>query len=280
MNTLAYDHNLARVTSVEEGRVELAYDLDRARWPWLALPARHPVLLEKYQYFSAMTGLDALEAFEPGTFTALTQFSWECPDLDGPPELATHGVCVRTATGFELGLSLADGRELVRSRGSGFAFTDRDFKTWRARSREKARTAAAKAASVAFAPVSSVSPGLDGRSLVSALETVDGRRQSLALVSTDSGFHPAHPFHTGSGDHVNAGHLFDAVLQVAHLVLGATAPLECVAGAAEFFRFVELDVPFTITLADRATTERGERELRLDVGQLGRDNARIILRVR
>lgn len=277
--TLAYDRNFCRVTAVRGMEASLTYDLDHQRWPWLALPAFHPVLVEKYQYFSSVTTGWVVLDQAPSVQSALTQMTWRCSPASFSGEQAKHGHCKlwqrERDMGYELVTQLANGQEVTRYTGAGFAFADRDFKTWRAKSR---KTALAQCGEFDFEPAKPTTVGLEagGLSYVTPLSEINGQPATTACVMTDNGFHPAHPFHTGSGDHVNAGHLFDCVQQAAHLVLQARQPLTCTGGRAEFMRFVELDVPFTIRLEARVTAE-GEARLSFALAQLGRDNARITL---
>jgi len=274
-SSLVYEHNFARVTKVEPERVELAYDLDHARWPWLALPAQHPVLIEKYQYFGVLSAVWALGVYDPKVQTALTQFEWTCLPIEDEPRLPTLGVCTPTtmndAVGFDLTLG-SEGQSLVTSRGGGFAFTDRDFPAWRKRSREKA-LAAGGGQQIDLAPPEDVGLDAGGRSFVSRRDRDDDGPLVRALVPTDGGFYPAHPFHTGSGDHVNAAQLFDCALQAAQLVCGE--PRSCRGGGAAFTRFVELDVPFELHVDE----VRGDKGLavQIRVRQLDRDCGQIRL---
>lgn len=281
MTTLAYDHNLARVTALHPDRVELAFDLDHDRWPWLALPPQHLVLLEKYQYFGSLTALWAMKLFDPGVFTALTWFEWTCPAVSADAGYGVRGACGKWATGsaegFTFDVDAANGERLLTSRGAGVAFPNRDYKSWRARSKHKTRAAYEALGSpipTGFAAPSAVGLGANGVSFVTPLKTDDDGPFCDALVSLTTGFHPQHPFHTGSGDHVNAGHLFDCVLQATHLVVGAS--VRCVAGRAEFTRYVELGVPFRIRLAARAADDT----LVFHLSQLGRRNGVITYTVR
>jgi hypothetical protein len=129
-----------------------------------------------------------------------------------------------------------------------------------------------------MAPASAVGVGARGRSFVTRLHETGGAPAVTAFVPAQGGFHPRHPFHTGSGDHVNAGHLFDCVLQAAHL-FHAGAPLVCTGGEARFTRFVELDVPFSITCCGREGVDAGVR-LEMGIAQAGRENALIVLDLR
>ncbi|MEL6184954.1 MAG: hypothetical protein AAFU79_10045 [Myxococcota bacterium] len=83
-NSLAYERNFARVTSVTHDRVHLTFDTEDA-WPWLSLPARHPVLLEKYQYFGVLSAVWAAKLMNPADITALTEFHWSAVDAASAP---------------------------------------------------------------------------------------------------------------------------------------------------------------------------------------------------
>ena len=59
---------------------------------------------------------------------------------------------------------------------------------------------------------------------------------------------------SGSGDHVNATHLAEAVRQYAALALGKGAGLPS-GGAMRFRRYVELGVPFEIVACEEELVE-------------------------
>lgn len=279
---LVYEHNFCRIERVDGMQVSLGYDLNRDRWPWLALPPDHPVLVEKYQYFSAVTAGWAVFDRASSAHSALTKLVWTCEAASVQGEHATRGRCTlwqnERDMGYELVTHTEAGQAVVTFRGEGFAFADRDFKAWRAKARQAAFD---QTPSVDFAPAGPASVGLDanGVSFVSPLRDTGGLPYATALVTTARGFHPAHPFHTGSGDHVNAGHLFDCALQTAHLVLNADVPLRCIGGKAEFKRFIELDLPFTIGLRRRGQTGASVSQLEFLLSQTARENAIITLEV-
>jgi hypothetical protein len=280
--SLVYEHNFARVTAIDGARVALAYDLDPGRWPWLALPTHHPVLVEKYQYFSGVTAGAVVDPASSTTVAALTRFRWSCTPAAWRGHHPTTGTCEPWGRDGRLGFTLvigdAEGHDVYVASGEGFVFADRDFPAWRERSR-RAATAHVHAPTIEPAPASAVGLGPGGRSFVTMVEEAAGRPTVTALVPTSGGFHPDHPFHTGSGDHVNAGHLFDCVLQAAHLFLGGqhAVPLACTGGEAQFLRFVELDVPFTIALRRRDPGADAHVRLEVSVAQVGRENAVIAL---
>jgi hypothetical protein len=241
------------------------------------------VLVEKYQYFSAVTA-GGIANPDSTTATALTQFRWTCAPEAGRSGHATSGACELwkrdEALGFSLIIHDAARRPVYRASGEGFEFSDRDFPAWRERSRQATRAAAGTVA-IDTAPASAVGVGPQGRSFVTPVQQAGGMPTVTALVPTRDGFHPRHPFHTGSGDHVNAGHLVDCVLQAAHLVhTRGGVGLVCTGGEAQFSRFVELNVPFTIAIRRLERTEDAGLRMETVLAQAGRENARIMLDLR
>jgi len=67
-------------------------------------------------------------------------------------------------------------------------------------------------------------------------------------VTKENGFVPGHPYHGGSGDHVNSGHLLDAAQQAVRILCGSQMEV-CTGGEATFKRYVELGYPFCISVA-------------------------------
>ena len=271
---LAYSENFARVVSVAENRAQLAFELEHARWPWLSLPPQHPVLIEKYQYFGMLTGMWALSGTDPELQTALTQLSWRCPPLR-EPALAERGVCTYEHEGeqelLRLDLQTPAGELLCDMRAIGVVFATRDFAKWRAMARTAALDAGRELPMPARARPETVGLGPEGRALVSPLREQDGRLACTGFVGAEA-FHPRHPFHTGSGDHVNAGHLFDCALQAAHLALESSSPRSCSGGEASFARYLELELPFEISVLGRTPTK-----VAMAMHQLGKPCAQIDL---
>lgn len=279
MNIVDHPRNFARVAAAHADRVELTFIPDGA--PWFSLLPQHLVLLEKYQFFGSLTALDAMKLVDPTRSTALTHFRWTTPVV--PPEtgFGTRGTCTRVdradGAAFTLDVFAADGTCLMTCLGEGVIFANRDFAGWRAQTKENARAAwAALDAPIAVepAPPSAVGLGAGGVSFVARPRQVDGTLVVDALVTQAGGFHPAHPFHGGSGDHVNAAQMFDCVMQASHLVLDADRPLHCLAGDARFARYIELDIPFRLTLVERGLAD-GNPTLTWRLSQLGRENATI-----
>ncbi len=278
--SFAYEHNPTRVTDVTQGPdetcVELAFDLETAPLPWRSLDPRHPVVIEKLQYLSGMTALMATGGLSSGQGSALTEVTWSSGDghLVGH---AARGVCrllgsfADLASGegrFELSLYDAAGVRVADLTGAGVVFDARESGARRAAAKAKARSAVAEGPRH-FVDNTQVGLPTGGISFLGPI----GDDAARALVSRDRAFHPAHPFHTGSGDHVNAGHLLDVVFQFAHLVIGR--PLTWVAGSARFRRFVELDVPFVVKLEDRRPGSH-EEALAVTIHQLERPCAEAV----
>lgn len=257
MARLAYAHNLARVLSASPEVVELALDLEPARWPWLALPARHPVLLQKLLYFASLTALSASGNASDDAYSAMTGVSWtHALGPDSP--IPTRARCTFMPTEHGDGFELVLGDGVATFRGTGVAL-DFDVPAWRAVTRAEVLAKAEAAPAIA-----------DGRFVVVDEANADGTFVAQGLVTTEGGFHPGHPFHTGSGDHVNVSHLVDCVAQVAEAQLGAD-PLSCTGGRGVFRRFVELDVPFV--LKGHITGQR----IDASITQVGEANGKVSL---
>lgn len=262
-NSLAYERNFARVTSVTHDWVHLTFDTEDA-WPWLSLPARHPVLLEKYQYFGVLSAVWAAKLMDPTHLAALTEFRWRARASASAPSFGRCQV-PRADRGERYRLELYGepgdpGLPQAALWGTGVNLGAGDVRALRAASRAKALRRAANLPR----------PELEGARFVTPPRAEGGRLHARGLVTSQEGFHPAHPFHTGSGDHVNAAQLFDCALQLASFVFEEEGLGErCASGAARFSRFVELDVPF------ETQTWIRERTVETSFTQLGRANCRI-----
>lgn len=275
-------HNFVTIQSLADGRAELRFDLNQVRWPWLSLPASHPVLQDKYLYFSTLTVYIAQGQFDDSVLTALTQVQWKMFPTGGDQSHPDHGIFNSIMEdgrlGFELTGYTAHGNKVFEQTGRGRDFPIATFRAMRAASRAEA-LATLSPATLNFAAPDAL--GLDaatGVSFVTAAQELNGERWVEAQVDSATGFHPQHPFHTGTGDHVNAGHLLDCALQAAHAFLGGE--LECVGGQAKFKRYVELDLPFSVRLLEAKSAESNKPTLKLLVSQAKRENALIELALR
>lgn len=278
--TLGYAHNFARITATSGDYYDIEFDLKADRWPWLALPPWHPVLMNKYQYFAAMSASWAAGILRPGVHTALTKLSWTCdPSLKTLPPWGRCGHWRRESNmGFQLSLGTPDAPDQATMEGTGHTFEDRDFGAWRNKSKQSARALAAPRYPFPAA-LDEVGLAPQGVRFVGELHDATTAAWVQALVPATRGFFPGHPFHTGTGDHVNAGHQFDCALQAAHLLLADRwqhTGLICRQGEATFNRFVELDAPFVIHMRERPSRD-AQACIEFVLSQGDRDNALITL---
>lgn len=221
-----------------DGSVALTCSADRGDWPWLALDPHHPIVVQTVAFWASVEAGLAKESWDPDQWTALTRIEWQC----GTPGSghAHHGlVDYYDDAGrqrFRITLFDVDGRLVYRMSGTGVVFRTRDFEGWRATAKE----AVASTGPFVFADDAAVHAPVAGGSFLEA------GQHSRALVTAANGLPPGHPYMSGSGDHVNAGHLAEALRQYAALAMGMGAVLPR-GGAMRFLRYVELGVPFGLT---------------------------------
>lgn len=289
-----YETSLVSAVEVEdETHCALTYDPDPVRWPWLQLPCWHPVVAEKYSYFSSVSAGIATGLISDSSFTALTGMDWEyLGDPNGaryPAKARMESVSDTRQAAFSVAAEGPDGSVLFRMNGKGVVFRNRDFQAWRAM--RKSSAPAPDAHSRPFTPAPAALAGCDRQEAVLvARPTTEDAIICQARVATDAGFHPGHPYHTGSRDHANAAHLLDAAYQSAHAILAETGTraangeaLLCIGGRARFSNYVELDRNFELLLTanDEENTGSGTcRTLGFDVAQGGEPCARLSLRLR
>ncbi len=282
-----YETSLVRETRVEDAsHCTLEYDPDPDRWPWLALPCWHPVVAEKYAYFSGVTAGLAVGVLQPATFTALTGMQWSYHgDTAGaryPLRARCRSLLEDSAAAYSVDARDAADRTLFRIEGQGVIFRNRDFDAWREQRRrlhgEDGNAARLDRAGAGACGVTDAA--------VVRIGAYDAEKQvCLALLTRADGFHPGHPYHTGSGDHVNAAQLLDCASQAAHAVLlheGLRAPdsgaLVCLGGKARFRNYIELGTIFSIRLTKLLQEEPGAFDLRFDLHQHEAVCARLTLR--
>ncbi|MGB5484743.1 hypothetical protein, partial [Parasphingorhabdus sp.] len=97
-----------------------------------------------------------------------------------------------------------------------------------------------------YAPAKAAGVATQGESFLSPLADQDGPK-ARALITKENGFPPAHPYLSGSGDHVNSTHLGDVGRQFTSLLLGGKPPT-ITGGKMKFVRYVELGRPFDVIL--------------------------------
>ncbi|WP_435416797.1 hypothetical protein WAB17_07810 [Parerythrobacter aurantius] len=228
-----------------DGSVALTCSDDRRAWPWLALDPHHPIVVQTVNFWASVEAGLAKHSWDDGQWTALTEMEWQC----GAPGCghAHHGLADYYDDDgkqrFRITMFDAAGRLVYRMSGAGVVFRTRNFEGWRA---EAKAAAGSERAPFVFAADEAVHAPVAGGSFLGADDA------GLALVTPGNGLPPGHPYMSGSGDHVNATHLAEAVRQYAALVLGKGAALPS-GGEMHFRRYVELGVPFSIAGDDTAS---------------------------
>jgi hypothetical protein len=232
---------------LRDGSVALTCSDDIAAWPWLALDPHHPIVVQTVNFWASVEAGLAKSSWDPDQWTALTEMEWQC----GQPGCghAHHGLADYYEDDgkqrFRITLFDQAGRLVYRMSGAGVVFRTRNFEGWRA---EAKAAADSEREPFLFAADEAVHAPVAGGSFLSADDP------GLALVTPANGLPPGHPYMSGSGDHVNATHLAEAVRQYAALALGKGAALPS-GGTMRFRRYVELGVPFELSVGEGEVTE-------------------------
>ncbi len=260
-----------------DGTVSFECSLDRDRWPWLDLSPSDPIVVQSINYWVAVETGVARGALDPTKWTALTHMDWSCGGVGAgrPVKGVSETSGPADAPGYHLRLYNAGGALVLRINGTGVMFTTRDFESWREKAKaEMAALPAPSPADFHFAEPSAVGVDSHQKCFVSPLRSSDPPSAG-ALVTRESGFPPAHPYHSGSGDHVNAGHLADVARQFA-LLVNPERLIAITGGEMTFMRFVELGYPFDITLDEQASSDNA---IRMAISQAGHPCAEIALQL-
>ena len=251
---------------LDDGIVKFQCSGDKEKWPWLNLPPSHPIVIQSINYWASVETGKTRGSFDPTKWSALTWCEWEAGDPDTGP--VAHGIA-DTPPGdieenkprFRLTFFDAADKFVCRMTGTGVIFKTRNFEAWRSEAKEKARIESDVSA-FNYAPASALGVSSDVERFLTPL--VRGEQiSSDALITKNNGLKPNHPYHDGSGDHVNANHLVDAGFQFAHLIFGE--PLRCTGGEISFRHYVELGKPFGLT-----QTDAGSESISVLVEQSGR----------
>ena len=225
-----------------DGSVDFACSTDHEAWPWLTLGPHHPVVVQAQNFWCSVGAILKLGEMEEGQWSALTWTDWRC-GMPGAGD-ALRGIYEREKSAedrrYLITLFDAEDREVVRMRGRGVVFRNRNFEKWRGDAKREANY------DPATIPV---------------------------LVTPKNGLPPANPMLGGSGDHVNSVHMIEAARQALCLARGRS-DLEFTGGEMTMTRYVELGTPFELELSDSG--EQANFTLR----QLDRNCARFTLRPR
>ncbi len=280
-----YADSLVRQTTVQDQtQCQLEYDPDPARWPWLHLPCWHPVVAEKYAYFSGVYAGIAVGMLSENTCTALTGMDWTYSGTAAGDTYPTLAQCESRlqdqAAAYAVTAKAASGAEIYQISGKGVIFRNRDFDAWRS---QRKTVHPDPADETVFTPATAAEAGC-AADAIRITSWQDSTSCCLARLTHEDGFYPGHPYHTGSGDHVNAAQLLDCAYQAAHAVLlqrgyrqATKPPWACMHGKARFRNYVELAHSFAVHLTALSETTEGQVDLRFDLYQHGTCCARITL---
>ena len=248
---------------IDDDAIAFKCDDDRDKFPWLTLHPANGIVVQTLNYYALVEASQALGRFEENKWTALTRQQWKYFGGSETPESenlghATHGMMTPAgepgSPDFRLTFFNAEGEALYSMTGTGIVFRNRDFKAWRSKGRDEIM-ALPEPSGFEYAQPKQLGVGAGKECFLSPLLHGDGPPAADALFTSENAFQPAHPYHDGSGDHVNACQQVDAAQQMAHLVMSpASGTLRFAAGEVSFKRYVELDRPFRIQLAEDQST--------------------------
>ena len=230
---------------------------DPEEWPWLVLDPKHPIVVQALTYYALYETDVARGKFESGQWTALTGISWRCgADYNGHAAKGVARLRGEGLGGQEMEFWDEGGALVYEMVGRGVVFQDRNFEEWR-NSQKQDLGPHLPLEDFDFAIHESVGVDSPIESLVSTIRKSNPLAVA-ALVTKENGFPPGHPYHDGSGDHVNSSHLADAGTQFVRLLRG-DPELQSMGGEMEFRRYVELGQVFTLELlndSDESTEMR------------------------
>ena len=262
------NHRLA-----QDGSMTFTCSDDVSAWRWLALPAHHPIYIQTFNYYISVECSAARGARDPSKWSALTWMDWKMGDPEAG--LATHGRMenqeISDKLGFEMWLYDAQDRLVHRASGKGVVFRNRDFEGWRSQAKDKLN-ARLQPPAFNFASREAVGAFAGEHALLAPLR--EGQTQTAALVTDANGMPPGSRFLDGSGDHVNAVHLAEVGRQFCALLTGEPT-LTLSGGEISFTRYVEMNVPFSISLIDR-----NEETIEMVVEQASERCTRMTYRIR
>ena len=234
----------------DDGAVLFQCSSDTGAWPWLTLHPANNIAVQATNYFS-LTGVSLFTGQMDGEkWTALTEFKWRVFDMRSQASHPVRGRALQAADGigYKCRFFNVDDQPVYDVSGAGIVFRNRDFKAWREKNRAQIM-ALPVPQDFKFATPQEAGVATAAECFVSPVHKDATGTYIDALVTTKSGFAPAHPYHDGSGDHVNSSHMCDVAQQAAHLVRKATtAQPYPIGGAVQFKRYVELDRPFRLRL--------------------------------
>ncbi len=254
---------------LSDGSVAFECSQDTAEWPWLALPAQHPLVIQTQNFWTSVGATAALGTRDDSKWSALTWTDWALDDLNAGQ--AARGVFALSGDDGELAFRTelfdAQDRPIARMGGKGVVFRTRNFEKWREGSKASAKQDAPASMQFGYAPRELL--GLTEREppLIGPLVESQEGLAATALVTRENGLMPGHPFFSGSGDHVNAPHLAELARQTVSLLCEGSAVL-IAHGEMDMHRYIELGTAISITIE-----QHQDQTAVLRVSQLGRSCA-------
>ena len=263
----AYTVNHARD---EDGAVSFDCTSDSDIWPWLNLPATHPILIQTVNFWASFDSAVFLDEFRADSWTALTKLEWTCgPSEVGYPARGRYfSTSQKDRARYELTLWDANGGVVADYVGEGVTFRTRNFEGWREDAKTKLKPR--DPAKLDYARAESVGVAHQSESFLAPLREEAGSLTTSGLITKENGLRPAHPYIGGSGDHVNSTHMGEIARQFGELLL--KRPTQNRSGKMVLKHYVELGVPFEVTLLERSDDEKS---FSLRVRQGDRDCAQI-----
>jgi len=242
----------------QDGTINFQCSTDQARWPWLALPPSHPIVVQTMNYWVSVETAVARGTYDGTKWSALTHCQWH---IDNPHSTnVVRGTCNNSEDQGKLGYHLhffdAKDASVFHIQGTGVVFQTRDFEGWRQQAKQ-AMPPPANPQTFSYAATDAVGVAPPAHSFISPITEGD-EPTAFGLVTLNNGFPPANPYLSGSGDHVNAPHLAEAARQFICLVTG-NPNLTCTHGDMALNRFVEIDQPFRLDLLEHDPTAKFTR---------------------
>ncbi len=262
-------------TVMSDGTIAFKCSTDEVKWPWLSLHPFNPITVQAINYWAASEAGAVRGTLDPDKWTALTQTDWTCGKRGVGH--ATHGIAdpfrEEGTPGYRLTFFDSSGSLVYRMRGTGVVFRTRDFEAWREKAKQDQAVALPPTGEFQYAPARTLGVATQDESFLSHL--IEGKSASAdGLVTKELGFLPRHPYHGGSGDHVNSNQLADIGHQFVHLLLG-DAKFAVMGGEMKFNRYLELDRPFNVELAGDGVSEN---TVSMIVRQVERQCAEVTIR--
>ncbi len=255
----------------DDGTVTFKCSDDQDQWPWLALTPFDPIVVQTINFWASVETAAARGTWDPKKWSALTQTEWSCgePGVEHAVRGIGEALGSKGSPRFQLRFFDANEALVYTISGTGVVFENRDFESWRKKAKNNVVPAQAPI-NFEYADARAVGVSEQKESFLSPLNN-GGTLSAQAYITRENGFPPAHPYQSGSGDHVNATHLADVARQFVNLLLGGGNHV-ILGGIMHFDHYVELGHPFDII---QTRDQVNRKTISMIVEQAGRPCARI-----